>query len=227
MSDQILPKSLSGDVPPMQTVPPESDHPALARLRERFPDAVTATHAFRGEPTAVIRKDALLDVVAWLRDDRLGFPWLEDLTAVDWPDRVPRFEVVYQLFSMERKEGLRLKVGVPESTPEVPSLTGLWPGADWFEREVYDLFGIRFSGHPNLARIMMPEGWQGNPLRKDYPLPGLERGTGAGVAPPIDHRYGVRPDLGPGAGGGAGQAPLTRGPVGGTRPRDVEKGPLT
>src|SRR5262249_52885765 len=103
-----------------------------------------------------------------------------DITAVDWLEREPRYDVVYHLISLETRAVIRLKarVGVPADedpagTPELPSVVGVWPTADFFEREIYDLFGIRFAGHPNLTRILMPSDWVGYPLRKDYPITGI------------------------------------------------------
>lgn len=108
---------------------------------------------------------------------RQGFDMLMDLTAVDWlpTGREPRFDVVYHLFSTRGMWRVRIKAGVGEADPVIDSLVPLWPAANWPEREVWDLFGIRFEGHPNLQRIMMPDDWEGFPLRKDYPLEGTER----------------------------------------------------
>ena len=113
------------------------------------------------------------EACALLRDDpSCQFNLLSDLTCVDWYPAEPRFEVVYSLFSIPRKDRIRLKVKLESSTPVVESVTSVWPGANYFEREVFDLFGVRFSGHPYLRRILMPEDWEGNPLRKDYPVEG-------------------------------------------------------
>ena len=109
----------------------------------------------------------------YLRDDG-GFVMLEDITAVDWLLRAPRFDVVYNMIALFRAEPLRLKVAVDPETP-VPSLTALWPSANWYEREIYDLFGLTFSDHPDLRRIEMPDDWEGHPLRKDYPITGPRR----------------------------------------------------
>ncbi len=197
----------------------------LDTLRERFGDAVLQTSIFRGELSAVIDRPRIVEVLTFVRDDPDGYPVFEDLTAVDWPERDPRFEVIYQLFSYPKRGGLRLKVGLLEDEPHLPTISHLWKAANWFEREVYDLFGIQFDDHPDLRRIMMPDDWPGHPLRKDYPLAGTERGKGAGVAPPTVHAYTQRPELGPGAGGNAGWAPLTIAPAAGSRPRDVDYDP--
>jgi len=107
-----------------------------------------------------------------LRDDRdCPFNFLADVTCVDWYPKQPRFEIVYHLLSLTKKERVRLKVRLDDS-PEVDSVTSVWPAANYFEREVYDLFGVRFNGHPYLRRLLMPEDWEGYPLRKDYPVEG-------------------------------------------------------
>jgi NADH-quinone oxidoreductase subunit C len=142
----------------------------LARLREHFPAAVLATHAYRGDATAQIAPQALVDVCTFLRDDpALAFDFLVDVTAVDYIGSVPRFEVVYHLCSMTRNHRVRLKARVPEEDPRIASLTPLWRGANWLERESFDMYGIRFDGHPDLRRIYLYEEFQGHPLRKDYP----------------------------------------------------------
>jgi NADH/F420H2 dehydrogenase subunit C len=111
----------------------------------------------------------LVEVAQFLRDDpELSYEQLLFVTAVDWPSRAPRFDVVYQLRSLRRGNSLRVKVQVPAEKPEVPTLSGVWPAANWHEREAYDLLGITFIGHPDLRRILMPESWEGHPLRKDY-----------------------------------------------------------
>ncbi|MHB0995814.1 MAG: NADH-quinone oxidoreductase subunit C [Elusimicrobiales bacterium] len=141
----------------------------LDSLRAKFPDAVLETHAFRGDETAVIRKEALAQVAAWLKDD-LGFDMLMDLTAADYLPRDPRFELVCHLYSTGHNYRLRLKCPVYADDASVASLTPLWAGADWFEREAWDMFGIKFEGHPDLRRLLMYDGFEGHPLRKDYPL---------------------------------------------------------
>ena len=145
--------------------------PLCDRIRALFPADVIETSDFRGEEAARIRPEGIVRVVGRLRaDPEFAFDFLMDLSAVDWPDRKPRFEVVYHLYSLARRHRIRLKVPVPEEAPEVDSLSGEYGAADWFEREVYDMFGIRFRGHPNLRRILMYEGFEGHPLRKDYPI---------------------------------------------------------
>jgi NADH-quinone oxidoreductase subunit C len=147
---------------------------ALARLLGAAPGAVLATHAQRSDVTARVEPARLLEVMRVLRDDpAAAFDMLTDLTAVDYlgyPGRSgPRFEVVYHLYSLERGHRLRVKVGVEEGACEVDSLVPLWASADWMEREVWDLYGIRFRGHPDLRRILLYDGFEGHPLRKDYP----------------------------------------------------------
>ncbi len=144
--------------------------PLLGRLCERFGDAILATHCFRGDATAIVKPEALLDVCRWLRDDgEAAFDLLLDVTAVDFLGRAPRFEVVYHLLSLSRNERLRLKVPLEESAPQVPSLVPVWKGANWLERETWDMYGIVFQGHPDLRRIYLYEEFEGHPLRKDYP----------------------------------------------------------
>jgi NADH-quinone oxidoreductase subunit C len=148
----------------------------VERLRARFGAAVVETHAHRGDHTAVIDRGALVDALTFCRDDAaLGFDMLSDLTAVDYlkyPGREdgPRFDVVYHLYSIAHNHRVRLKVRVDEDDPVVPTAVPVWPIADWLEREVWDMFGIRFEGHPDLRRLLMYEEFVGHPLRKDYPI---------------------------------------------------------
>lgn len=170
----------------------------------RFPDSVSASHAYRGDETLVLRREYLLEVARFLKQDPgLKMNFLMDVTAVDYsafgrrpaaasfvssgvavkpdseiPDEEPwpgppgeqRFALIYHFYSLEHKHRIRLVVPVAEIEAEVDSLTSLWAGADWLEREVWDMFGIRFRGHPNLKRILMYDGFEGHPLRKDYPV---------------------------------------------------------
>ncbi|HVP50644.1 MAG TPA: NADH-quinone oxidoreductase subunit C [Terriglobales bacterium] len=149
------------------------ERPAVARLLAWKPDAVEAVKCDRDELTIVLKRGAIREACAILRDDGgLQFNFLADVTCVDWYPNEPRFEVVYHLLSIPRHERLRLKVRLSGDDPSLESVTPVWPSANFFEREVYDLFGVRFAGHPNLRRIMMPEDWEGHPLRKDYPVEG-------------------------------------------------------
>ena len=176
----------------------------IEHVANRFPEAVAASHDWRGDQTVVLRRRFLLEVARFLKEDpELAMNFLMDLTAVDYsafgkgpapaffassgvavrpspliPDEDPwpgppdpaRFAVVYHFFSTAHKHRLRLVVPVEESEPEVDSLTPLWPGANWLEREAWDMFGIVFREHPNLKRILMYEEFEGHPLRKDYPV---------------------------------------------------------
>jgi NADH-quinone oxidoreductase subunit C len=150
-----------------------TDGLVLQRLRERFGDALRDVKVWRHETTILLRPGDLVRVCRYLRDDAdLTFDFLSSVTGVDrltLPENSPRFEVVYHLYSLQHKRRLRLKVRVADGEA-VPSVTGVWESADWHEREVFDLFGVPFAGHPDLRRILMPDDWEGHPLRKDYPV---------------------------------------------------------
>ena len=149
------------------------DRPEVAVLLAMNAAAVTGAKFDRNELTIWVDRIALRNACTALKNDpRLQYNALADLTCVDWYPPEPRFEVVYQLFSTANKKYLRLKVRLSGEDANIDSLTPIWPGANFFEREVFDLFGVRFDEHPNLARIMMPEDWEGHPLRKDYPVEG-------------------------------------------------------
>jgi NADH-quinone oxidoreductase subunit C len=144
--------------------------PILRRLLEAQPQAVASTHAYLGDATAVVREFHLLDTMRFLhRDPALAFDMLSDVCAVDYLPRAPRFEVVYHLYSVAKNHRLRVKTPVDAASPTVPSVVEIWPSANWMEREVWDLYGIRFDGHPDLRRILLYEEFEGHPLRKDYP----------------------------------------------------------
>ncbi|MBZ5549531.1 MAG: NADH-quinone oxidoreductase subunit C [Acidobacteriia bacterium] len=148
-------------------------HPALARLLAWNAPVVEAVKFDREELTIWVEKGSIREACAILRDDPdCPFNYLCDLTAVDWYPSEPRFEVVYHLLSIPKKERVRLKAKLDGSSPAIESVTSVWPSANFYEREVFDLFGVRFTGHPNLKRIMMPDNWEGHPLRKDYPVEG-------------------------------------------------------
>jgi len=148
----------------------------LARLRERFGPAILETHDYRGDHTAVVDRASLGEVLRFCRDDpALRFDMLMDLTAVDYlkfPGREEgaRFEVVYHLYSVAENHRVRIKTPVEEDDPVVPSAVPLWAIANWYEREVWDMFGIRFDGHPDLRRLLLYEEFVGHPLRKDYAI---------------------------------------------------------
>jgi NADH-quinone oxidoreductase subunit C len=149
------------------------DHPAVAQLRSWNSAAVEGAKFDREEMTIYIERSSIREACVILRDDpNCPFNYLSDLTCVDWYPSQPRFEVVYGLLSIPKKERVRLKVRLDNDSPAVESVTSVWPGANYFEREIFDLFGIRFNGHPYLRRIQMPETWEGHPLRKDYPVEG-------------------------------------------------------
>ncbi len=149
----------------------------VARVQERFGDRILEASVEHDQPTFVVSRETLLDLATFLRDDpELQFRRLADLCGADFlgveraMGRRARFEVVYHFHSFALKRWVRVRVPV-EDDEEVPSLTGLWAGANWYEREVFDLFGIRFANHPDLTRILMPDDWEGYPLRKDYQPP--------------------------------------------------------
>lgn len=149
----------------------EGESAAARKLQDWDPQAVAEVIEFRGETTVVIPREHLRRTAEFLVTDP-GFTFLSDITAVDRFPLEPRFELNYHLLALDRQERLRLKVRVSGKDPVVPSVTTIWPGANWHEREAYDLMGIRFEGHPELTRILMPDDWEGYPLRKDYPVEG-------------------------------------------------------
>ena len=143
----------------------------LEKVKENFLDDIYETYEFRGDLVAVVNKEIIKDLLKFLKTDpNLDFNILMDLTAVDYlrMERVPRFDVVYHLYSLAKNHRLRVKASVDEKDLTVDSLVSIWPIANWFEREVWDMFGIKFKGHPNLKRILMYEEFKGHPLRKDY-----------------------------------------------------------
>jgi NADH-quinone oxidoreductase subunit C len=148
-------------------------HPAVACLLAWNNAAVEGVRFDRDEMTIHVDRADIREACALLKEDAAcPFNFLSDITCVDWYPAEPRFEVIYHLLSIAKKERVRLKVHLNSASPVVESLTSVWPGANFFEREVFDLFGIRFTGHPYLRRILMPEDWEGYPLRKDYPVEG-------------------------------------------------------
>ncbi len=146
----------------------------IDRLNAAFPGAVLSSTEFRGEVTLTVKADAIVPVCTFLKEDPASaFDMLIDLCGADMYRPEGRFEVVYLLYSTAGKTYLRIKVRLEEQDPVVPTVTGVWPGANWLERETYDMFGIRFSGHPDLRRLYMPEEFEHHPLRKDFPLMGI------------------------------------------------------
>lgn len=157
----------------MSLSPELAARPVVQKLRSFHPQAVRAAREFREELTLFILPELIRPVCEFLRNDpELEFNFLADLTAVDRYPVEPRFEVVYHLRAMKSGERLRLKAPLSGENPQLDSLVGLWPAADMLEREVFDLFGVRFLGHPNLRRLLLPDDWEGHPLRKDYPVEG-------------------------------------------------------
>jgi NADH-quinone oxidoreductase subunit C len=145
----------------------------IAALVAAIPDAGLELSYWLGDWTVITSLDRLLDVARHLKNSPEGlFDYCSDVTAVDWPARTgKRFDLVYCLYSTRTRQRVRVKARAGEQE-QVPSVTSLWPAANWLEREVFDMFGVRFSGHPDLRRMLMPADWQGHPQRKDYPLEG-------------------------------------------------------
>jgi NADH-quinone oxidoreductase subunit C len=152
-----------------------SGHPLIQKLREQFGEAIGEAVEFIGQLSVTVDGARIVEICDFLKRDReVGFDYLSDLTCVHYPDRVEApFEIVYNLFSIESNERIRLKVRTWDA---VDSVTGVWPAANWLEREVFDLFGVRFANHPDLRRLLLPPDWEGFPLRKDYPLEFVENG---------------------------------------------------
>jgi NADH-quinone oxidoreductase subunit C len=146
------------------------EHPALRAILARKPEALRDAKFDRGELTLTIAPEEIRAAAGTVQ--AAGYNAFEDVTAVDWFPALPRFQLSYHIVSHRLKERIRLRVLLDGDSPSIESITAVWPGANFYEREVFDLFGIRFAGHPNLRRIMMPDDWQGHPLRKDYPVEG-------------------------------------------------------
>jgi NADH-quinone oxidoreductase subunit C len=146
----------------------------IKKLIKKFGKAVIGNHSFRGDDTIIINKNYVLDVCRFLKEEKdLDFNFMMDLTAVDYlnqKDRKERFEVVYHFYSLKHNHRIRVKAPVSDADCAIDSIVPLWVGADWFEREAYDMYGIKFNDHPNLKRILLYEEFVGYPLRKDYPI---------------------------------------------------------
>ncbi len=143
----------------------------LRKLADKFPGSILETHSHRGDDTAVVKKEDIFAICKLLRDDEaLLYNFMMDLTAVDYFGKEPRFEVVYHFYSLQYNRRVRIKAKVSESECAIDSIVPLWASANWFEREVFDMYGISFNGHPEMRRILLYEGFEGHPLRKDYPL---------------------------------------------------------
>jgi len=174
------------------------DDPLVQALASSHGDAVESARSFAGELTLAVRTEAIRDLCAALKGDH-QFTYLVDICGVDYAEREPRFAVVYHLYSMTANRRIRLEVGVADGA-EVPTVTAVWKAANWSEREVWDMYGVRFTDHPDMTRILTWEGFNGHPLRKDFPVEGID--TGAAIYP---ERYGE--DAGPVAGTGTGWKP--------------------
>jgi NADH-quinone oxidoreductase subunit C len=145
------------------------------RLKDKFLNEIVEVTQFRDQVFVSIKRDKILDICRYLHDDPdLQMDYLVDLCGVDYPGRKYRFEVIYNLFSMKYRHRIILKALLPEEDPTIESVVSIWNGANWHERETCDMYGIIFNGHPDLRRILLPEDWEGHPLRKDYPLRGKE-----------------------------------------------------
>jgi NADH-quinone oxidoreductase subunit C len=161
------PTTLAGRAAVLEGLP---EHPAVKAVLAWNAEALSDARFDRGELTLTIARERIRAACKALQ--QAGYNFFEDLTAVDWFPSSPRFQLSYQLLSHSCKEHIRLRVMLDEADPTVDSIVPVWPSADFYEREVFDLFGIRFEGHPNLRRIMMPDDWKGHPMRKDYPVEG-------------------------------------------------------
>ncbi len=145
------------------------------KVKSKFPDEVLDIIPFRDQVSITLKRDKIIDICRYLHDNpELSFNYLSDLCGTDYPHKDPRFEVVYNLYSIKHRHGIRLKALIPEQDPSIDTVVSIWIGANWHEREACDMYGIVFKGHPDLRRILMPEDWEGYPLRKDYPLKGPE-----------------------------------------------------
>ncbi|HEX3127031.1 MAG TPA: NADH-quinone oxidoreductase subunit C [Thermoanaerobaculia bacterium] len=152
-----------------------ADDPLTQALKEEFGDVIESARSYAGDLTFQVRRDAIAQVCASLKN-RHRFTYMVDLCGADYPKREPRFDVVYQLHNFETNRRIRLKVATDEATP-VPTVSGVWRVANWPEREVYDMYGVRFEGHPDMTRILLWEGFNGYPLRKDFPVEGIDTGS--------------------------------------------------
>jgi len=168
------PKAPAPPAGPPDPPPPAGQEPPafVAALEAALPGAVAHVSYWVGDWTLVVGVDRLVEVGTWLRDGAgAAFDFCSDVTASDWPVRPQRFDLVYMLYSTQHCHRIRVKTRVADGEA-VPTVSGIWPAAGWLEREVFDMFGVRFAGHPDLRRILMPDDWQGHPQRKDYPLEG-------------------------------------------------------
>jgi NADH-quinone oxidoreductase subunit C len=174
-----------GEAKPKEAAPPKlgatdaSGHPWVRSLSSGVPDAVVSAKEFARQVTVVVKREKVAEVARYLKEKE-DFRYCVDVTAVDWKKREPRFDVVYHFYSFSKNDRIRVKCGAADGE-EVPSIASVYLAADWSEREIWDMFGIRFAGHPDLRRILTWEGFNGHPLRKDFPLEGID--TGAAIYP--------------------------------------------
>ena len=149
-------------------------HPLAEKTQARFPEAFLSAKEFAGDLSVQIKKEGLVEICRYLHDDpEMDFDYIIHISSVDWPNDEERFEMVYEFYSIRRRQRIRLKARVTEEDCSIDSVTGIWKGANFMEREVYDMMGIRFNNHPDLRRILMPDEYEeGYPLRKDFPLVG-------------------------------------------------------
>ena len=179
------PPAAGGEAKPKEAAPQKleasdaSGHPWVKSLSSGVPGAVVSATEFARQVTVVVRREKVAEVARYLKEKE-DFRYCVDVTAVDWKKREPRFDVVYHFYSFSKNDRIRVKCGVADGE-EVPSIAPVYLAADWSERETWDMFGIRFAGHPDLRRILTWEGFHGHPLRKDFPLEGID--TGAAIYP--------------------------------------------
>ncbi len=149
----------------------------VEKLKEKFPEEVLDIKEFRGQVSVTLKKEKILDIFRFLHNDPdLFFDYLVDVCGADYlGKKEKRFEVVYHIYSIKHRHALRIKAEVAGDNPSIDSVVAIWVGANWHEREAYDMYGIVFNGHPDLRRILLPEDWEGYPLRKDYPVKGPEK----------------------------------------------------
>ena len=151
-----------------------TEHAAVGKLKEKFSGSILEITEYRGETSVTVKKEDIVAICAFAKKE-LGYNLLSDVCGVDYLGQAPRFMVVYHIYNISTKEPLRLKAPVEEKDPRIDTVSGVWATANWHERECWDLMGIVFNNHPDLRRILMPDDWEGHPLRKDYPLQGPDR----------------------------------------------------